>query len=175
MSITIEGIYLRSDFSEFITEKFAARYGVNLREGWIQPFGYYNQAFGSVICNDPIPDGTYLLVGKVEYPGSNPMTRHVVMQFNLVKSLGSDLKFAKQFNPYIDKPTAIPLTPSFPMFKVGGHVEYNKVKSDFLTIDKEQLTTDEIKDRISKLASDSILAKIYSLKLALLREMYREK
>jgi len=168
--IKISGYILRKDYTELITEKFAKKYNVNVTD-WIFPFGYYEQYDGSVDCNGYLPDGTYILIGKVSYPGAGRFSYHIVTQFNFLLSRGVDLSFAIPFNAYTDLPKEIPLAPKFPLFKVGDCEDFIKHRDKFTEIANTWLTKDEILSKLSKINIDSIEYKIYALKLALLRLM----
>lgn len=168
--IKINGYILRNDYSELITEKFAKKYNINTTE-WIFPFGYYDQYDGSVDCNGYIPDGTYILIGKVSYPGNGRFSYHIVTQFNFLRSRGIDLDFIAPFNPYLDLPKEIPLAPKFPLFKIGNCEDFILYKDRFLEIANTWLTKDEILNKLNKIDKTSVEYKIYALKLALLRIM----
>lgn len=168
--IKISGYILRNDYTELITEKFAKKYNVNVTD-WIFPFGYYDQYDGSVDCNGYIPDGTYILIGKVSYPGNGRFSYHIVTQFNLLLSRGIDLSFAMPFNTYTDLPKEIPLAPKFPLFKVGDCLDFLKYKDKFIEIANTWLTKDEILSKLGKIDPSTIEYKVYALKLALLRLM----
>lgn len=174
MSINIEGIFLRPDFTEVITESFAKKYSIDLID-WIYPFAYFNQYDGSLIYNELIPDGCYILLGKVEYPGKDRYSYHIVYQFNACLISGIDVKFVKLFTPYPDLPPSIPLSPNFPLFRVCEQKHYKKFRLLFKKIEKEWLTRDEIKGILSKLDKNTIEYKAYALKLALLRYVFKDK
>jgi hypothetical protein len=168
--IKINGYILRNDYSELITEKFAKKYNVDITD-WIFPFGYYNQYDGSVDCNGFIPDGTYVLIGKVSYPGKSRFSYHIITQFNFIQSAGVTLSFSSPFNGYPELPDTIPLAPKFPIFKVGTCLDFIQFKDRFIEISNTWLTKDEIQSKLYKLDNSTIEYKVYALKLALLRLM----
>lgn len=173
MSTIINGLFLRDDWTELITEKFSDKYSVNLTN-WIIPYGYFNQYDGTITCNDFIPDGTYILLGKVSYPGKGRYSYHTVCQFNLCKSSGIDLIFLKPFHTYTDLPKEIPLAPKFPLFRVGDTKEYKKIYKLFLQVSNEYLTERELNSKLTKLDKNTIEYKIYALRLALLNFLMTE-
>lgn len=175
MSINLNEIYLRKDLTEIISEKFAKRYNIDLSK-WIKPFGYYNERGGSIICNSTIPDGVYLVLGRVEYPNNKEMSYHVIYQFNLCKSRGLDLRWASRFNPYPNVPKNIKLSPNFAMFKIAECIDYNQCKKIYNEIKNTAFfTSDQLKDIIKKEPEGSFKDTIYKLRLALQREIDRDR
>ena len=168
MSITIDGHLLRNDFTEVITEKFAKKYCINL-DNWILPFGYYDQCSEDIIYNNIIPDGSYILLGKVEYPGTKKLTYHTVCQFSGLKISGIDLTFVTPFNPYLDVPKVLKLKPKFPLFKVGSTRDFKKLKKIILNDTDNYPNELVLYDKTCKLSKNTIEYKVYALKLALLR------
>ena len=174
MTIKVEGIFLRKDLKEFITETFAKRYHVNL-ENWIEPFAYWNQFTNSTVSNGAVPDGTYVLFGKVTYPGNQRMSRHHVFQFNVVKVAGDTVTFAGNFNEYIGLPKMVPLRPMFPMFKIDQPRAYSKAKAIFLNRLQKPLTYQELRYMIKKAKPNSLEDKLFRIRMALQIEIDREK
>lgn len=174
MNINVEGVFLRKDLTELVTESFAKKYSMDLRD-WIYPFAFFNQYDGSLIYNNYIPDGCYILLGKVEYPGIDRSSYHLVYQFNACLLSGVDIKFVKQFTPYHNLPSVISLAPKFPLFKICDQKNYKQFKKIFNKVESTWLTKDEIKGIISKLDKNTIEYKVYALKLALLRFVFKEK
>ena len=168
----VEGIFLRADYSEYISESFAKRYYIDLKN-YIAPFGYFDQENGTLLNNGDLPDGTYVILGKMQYPSKYRMARHTIMQFNLCRVRGVDLDILRPFNPYPDVPDALKanLRPKFPMFKIEQAHAYKALIPAFLQIADSELTKDELKDKIFKLPENSVVRKLYSLRLALLRDM----
>lgn len=171
MGLDIEGIFLRKDFSEVITESFAKQYAVNL-DSWILPFGYYDEYNCSIISNGSFPDGTYVLLGKMNYPGADRGANYSIAQFNLLRSRGLEINFINKFRPYPNVPKELPFCPKYPLFRVGDVSLFKKIKHEFLEIEKNYWTPDEINSKIKELKPDSELIKICSLKLALIRFLY---
>jgi hypothetical protein len=170
----VEGIYLRKDLKEFITESFVKRYNVNL-ENWVEPFAYWDQYNQSTLSNGPVPDGTYVLFGKVEYPSVNSMSFFHIYQFNIVRIMGEDVTFAGNFNEYAGLPEAVKLAPVFPLFKVDQPRAFNKARNIFLKKLNKPLSHLELKDIIKKYKPGSLEDKIFRIRLALQTEIDREK
>lgn len=173
MSIKVEGIFLHKDYSNLITETFAKRFHVDLNH-WIKPFGYYNQAEQSIICNRSLPDGVYVLLGSVSYPGKERMSCYTVYQFNICRSRGLDLSMYRPLNNYPNAP-AIPLSPVFPLFKVGNISDYKKAKTVYEGVIKNYLSIDSLIRIINNLDPNTLESKIYRLRLALQRQIDKEK
>ena len=169
-----ESIYLRKDLKEYVTETFVKKYNMNL-ENWIEPFGYWNQYEESTLSNGPVPDGTYVLFGKVEYPGSKRMSLHKVFQFNIVRVMGEDVTFAGNFNKYVGLPSGIPLRPIFPLFKIDQPRAFNRARNVFLKRINKPLTYQELRYMIKKESPNSLEDKIFRVRLALQTEIDREK
>jgi len=172
MSYKVDGIFLRPDYSEYITESFAKTYYIDLKN-WISPYGFYNEFKGTILNNGGFPDGTYIILGKMQYPSKFRMSRHIIMQFNLCKVSGVDVHIYRPFNPYPDVPDALKanLNPLYPMFKIDKAQAYKSIIPSFLEIADAELTMDELKDKIFKLPESSVVRRLYSLRLALLRDM----
>lgn len=172
MSYHVEGIFLRPDYSEYITESFAKKYHVDLKN-WISPYGYFKESEGTILNNGGFPDGTYIILGKVKYPSKYRMASHTIMQFNLARVRGADIDILRPFNPYPDVPEILKanLFTAFPMFKIEQAHSYKAVIPAFLEIADSELTIDELKDKIFKLPESSVVRRLYSLRLAVLRDM----
>jgi hypothetical protein len=172
--IKVEGIFLRDDYSEIITESFAKRYYVDISR-WITPFGYYDEFNQSIICDNSFQDGTYILLGKMSYPGNNKMSYYTILQFNMIKSRGLSLDIATEFNVYPDVPKILPFSPKYPLFRVGSHTEFKNLLSEFKEIQSKHWTMDEVLSKLNNLTIDTTIGKIWGLKLALLRDLNRGK
>jgi hypothetical protein len=175
MTYNVEGIFLRSDYSEYISESFVKKYNVDLTT-WIQPYGFFDEFSGTILHNKDLPDGTYIILGKVSYPGKSRMSKYIIGQFNLCKILGETLEILNKFSPYPNVPEELKsnLHPKFPMFKIGDASIFKTLKKPFNYIGESNLTVEELMDRINKISStESTIKKIYSLKLALLRDLGR--
>jgi len=168
----ISYMYIRKDLEEIITEKFAKHYFVDLSK-WIAPFGYYDEYSGSIRCREGFPDGTYAALGRVKYPGKRRFSYYTIYQFNVCRSRGIELRWANRFNPYPNVPNAINLQPAFPLIKVGELTDYISAKKAYQAV-RVPLTIDEIKSKI-KLSEDAVQAKVFKLRLALQREIDKEK
>jgi hypothetical protein len=176
MSKKIVGTYLHQDLTEIITETFARRYLVDLTQ-WVSAPAYYDEMQQLLLCNDRgVPDGTYIALGKVHYPCSlTRMNFYHTYQFNLAKCRGLELRWACQFRPYPNVPERIPLAPVFPMFRIGTCAEYLQAKDLYFTIMQQSLTKDYIKDIINQESGLTLKSKMYRLRLALQREIDKEK
>lgn len=173
MAYDIEGIFLRKDFSEYITESFAKKYNVNLTT-WIQPFGFFDEFTGNILHNGNLPDGIYVILGKVSYPGEARLSKYCIGQFNLCKIFGDTVEILNKFNPYPNVPEAIKpnFKPKFPMFRLGDAKGFKILSKSFNYIASSNLTSDALMYKISKISNtESTIKKIYSLKLALLRDL----
>ena len=174
MSITVEGIFLKDDFSEFITETFAQQYNVDLRH-WIVPFAYYDPKNASLIHNGIVPEGIYILFGKVKYPGKQRFTRQIIHQFNLLNIKGLYVNVAFPFNKYVNVPQELNLEPIFPIFKLDEVNKFNEAISIFREINIDNLTTIWLQDKLDRLEINSLKYKIYKLRLALQLDIDRGK
>jgi len=176
MSHTVDGTFLRPDYSEYISEAFVKRYHVDVKN-WIAPFGYFDSATGGIIHNGDFPDGTYIIIGKVQYPGKFRMSSFSIMQFNLARVRGIDFDIAREFNPYPDLPEVLKanLAPKFPMFKIEAAHAYKVLLKPFTEIADSHLTMDELKARIFELPETSAIRRLYSLRLAALRDLEKVK
>ena len=176
MSIEVEGIFLSLDYSDIITESFAKRFNVDLKQ-WIHPFCYFDEKNQSLISNKEVPDGTYILLGRISYPGEAKYTYHTTLQFNIVKIQGFNLIFARPLNGYLNMPKALlnSITPNFPLFKIGETSEYKKATGLYTKISKQHLTADSLKDIILKQEPNSIESKFYRIRLAIQRQIEREQ
>lgn len=174
MEVRIDGILLRKDLKEYITESFAERYNVNL-ENWIEPYAYWNEKTQTVLSNGVIPDGTYVLFGKVSYPGKERMSRHSIFQFNLVKLMGVDVTFAAPFREYPNVPPRIPLQPVFPLFKIDQPRSYKKAAKIFNEALNKPLTIFELERMIKESKENSLENKMYRLRYAVQLEIDKEK
>ncbi len=166
---TLEGIYLKQDFTEFITESFVKKYNINLSK-WIAPFAYLEQYTQILYHNKKLPEGTYALIGSVEYPGKQRFTKHKIYQFNILKIKLDYIEIGNKFNNYIDLP--ITINPSFPLFRLDDAKKYKDILNLFNTIIKEDLTILQLKDKINKLDL-SMESKLYRLQLAILTDMLK--
>lgn len=175
MGHKVEGVFLRPDYSEYIYESFAKRYYVDL-QNYISPYGFFDETNGTILNNGDFPDGTYVILGKVQYPSKHRMSYHIITQFNLCRVRGVDIDILRPFNPYPDVPAALKnsLQTRFPMFMVGKAHAYKALMPGFLQVADSSLTRDELKDKIYKLPESSVVRKLYSLRLALLRDMERK-
>ena len=174
MSIEVEGVFLHSNYTELISETFAKRYGVDLSK-WIQPYGFFDHINESIISNGDLPAGTYVILGHVSYPGKTPLSYHKVFQFALCRSILDDLLLADPLSSYPDKPARLPLAPKYPMFRVGDLNSFIKGKKVVKQLIAKHLTVDYLVDKIQILEKDTIESNIYRLRLALQREIDKEK
>lgn len=173
--VKAEGVYLRADLQEFITESFAKRYNVNL-ENWIEPYAYWDQFNQSILSTrDEVPDGTYILFGKVTYPGRERMSYHHIFQFNVLKVRGADVIIASGFNDYPNLPSRIPIRPIFPLFKVDQSRTYRAAKKILLEKLNKPLHVRELETLIKDSKINSLEDKMYRLRLALQVEIDRYK
>lgn len=173
--IRAEGVYLRADLQEFITETFAKRYNVNL-ENWIEPYAYWDQFHQSVLSTrEVVPDGTYILFGKVVYPGKERMSYHHIFQFNVLKLRGADVQIASGFNDYPNIPENIPIRPIFPLFKVDQCRAYKTAKKIFLSQLNKPMNVRELENLIKDSKTNSLDDKMYRLRLALQLEIDKQK
>jgi len=170
----IEGIYLRKDLKEYITESFVKRYSINLNN-WIEPFAYWDQYNQSVLSNGSVPDGTYVLLGNVKYPSVNKLSFHNIYQFNVVRLLGSDVTFSGNFNEYVGLSKSVPLRPVFPLFKLDQARSFNKARNVFIRELNKPLTHLELNAKIEQAKPGSITDKLYRLRLALETDILKEK
>lgn len=169
-----KGIYIRNDLTELISERFVKHYDINLRY-YTAPFGYFSEKTGNIICNGRLPDGTYILIGTVSYPGTKNYSKHTVFQFNVLKSAGKDLRFAQRLAGYPDKPEAVALSPEFPLFRIGERTDYKEACKCYFESISQYFTIDELFSKITKLIPMSIEDKIYRFRIALQREMDKGK
>jgi len=173
-NITIDGIFVSTDLSYLITEQFAKTYHIDL-DSWITPFGYFDEYNQSIISNTHIPDGIYILLGWVNYPGSSRMSSHTIYQFNVIQSRGLDLILHKPLNKYHNLPKNLPLSPKYPLFKVGDLPDYKEAKKAYSELHTQHLTLDNLKANIANIADQSsVKSKIYNLRLALQRRISSE-
>ena len=170
----IEGIYLRKDLKEYITESFVERYSINL-DNWIAPFAYWSQFTESTLSNGHVLDGTYVLFGSVSYPGVEKLSYHRIFQYNIVRIMGADVTFAADFNAYIGLPDCVPLRPVFPLFKVDQPRAFNKARNIYFRRMNRPLTHSELKYMIEKVNNNSLEDKLFRIRLALQTEVDREK
>jgi len=172
---TIKGSFFRSDLTEYISEAFAKKYTVSL-DSWIQPFAYYDEGLGVILCNSRLEDGLYVTLGKVIYPSSIARdSYHIVFQYNLARCRGMELRWADRFKPYPNLPKHIPLSPTFPMLKVGSLVDYREAKEIYYKIKGKPFTIDELKGIIDSAELNTVESRLYRLRLALQREIDKEK
>jgi len=169
MSYTVEGLFLKQDFTEIIPESFVKKYLIPIDSGWITPFGYLDQYNHSILCNSPIPDGTYGIVGKVEYPSQQGYHQHTVIQYNLCKVRGADVVLAKPFFGYPGLPPAIKMNPKFPMYRVSSHTDYHEIKRLFHIVDNEGLTIHNLTSKMFNSEYMSTEYKLYGLKISILQ------
>lgn len=173
--IEVEGIFLREDYSELITESFAKRYFVDITH-WITPFGYYDEFNQSIICSESFQDGTYITLGKMSYPGINKSSYYTISQFNMCKCRGIDIDLATPFNSYPDVPKELEnFRPKYPMFRVGSHTEFKKLIPTFKEIQSKHWVIDELVSKCNDLTLDKTIGRIWRLKLALVRSLNRER
>lgn len=174
-NIHVDGIFLRRDLTEYITEEFASRYFIDTStSNWIVPFGFFDQANQSIVCNGALPDGLYVVFGTVEYPGLERLSLHKVAQFNLCSSEGLNLRFLLEFNKYPNLPESIPLRPKFPMIKIGEARAFKKAAKYLIEARKAHFTIENLQDKIRTLDAASIEYKIFALRLALERDLKRK-
>ena len=129
-----------------------------------------------VISNNGIPDGVYIVLGSVSYPGEKRMSRHVIYQFNLARSRGIDLRWAARFNPYPNVPKVLDLRPIYPMFRIEELTTYEDCKSVYYKLQKTPVfAVDQLKEIIRKADPGSIKDTIYRLRLALQREIEKDR
>lgn len=174
MATYINDIYLRKDYTEVITEQFAKRYDINLLK-WIRPFGYYDQVNKSIISNNGIPDGTYIILGCITYPAYSGTCLYTIGQFNLAKSRGIDLTWATAFNNYPELPNNSEIKPLFPLFRVAKHTKYKEALSYFIEIQNKEWTVDELKNKILETDKTILENTMYRLRLAFQRNLIKEK
>jgi len=173
--IKTEGIFLRRDLSEFITETFAKRYNVNL-ENWIEPYAYWDEkSEATLTTRENVPDGTYVLFGKVTYPGVDRMSQHHIFQFNVLKVRGADVQIAAPFNSYPNISPRVPLQPIFPMFKIDQSRAYVAAKKIFHSKLNKPLHYKELESLIKSSKTNSIENKLYRLRLAVQLEIDKQK
>ena len=160
--IKVTGIYLRNDITEIIDEIFAHRYNVDLTH-WIAPYGFYDEAKGSIISNGGIPDGTYVALGVVQYPSSNKQAFHTIGQFNIAKSMGIYLTWANKFLPYPNVPSIIEtrFSPKFPLFRIADNTKYLECVKIYQQLTNKWLTIEELIANIDNLEPDSLEDTIY--------------
>ena len=165
--IQAEGIFLRADLQEFITETFAKRYDVNL-ENWIEPYAYWDQFNQSILSTrESVPDGTYVLFGKVIYPGDERMSYYHIYQFNVLKLRGADVQIASGFNDYPNPPARVPIRPIFPIFKVDQCRSYEAAKRALKSRLSKPMHVRELENLIKESNTNSLENKLYRLRLAL--------
>lgn len=171
-----EGTYLRRDLKEYINESFAKRYNVNL-ENWVSPYAYWDQFSQQTLSigEEAVPDGTYVLFGKVSYPGTERMSHHHIFQFNLAKLRGADIQLAAPFNIYPNVPPTVPLRPVFPMFKVDQVRAYKAARKVFYAKLCQPLSTHELERLIIDSNVNSIENKLYRIRLAVQLDIDKEK
>ena len=173
----ISGYFFRSDLTEMVSESFAKSYNMDL-SGWVQPYGYYDERHGSVFCNDNFfPDGTYIALGKVSYPGVERRSWYHIGQFNVARSMGLELRWANKFETYPNLPETLKksLSPTFPLIQVGEVADYGAAVALVKELNSRPLTARTIKDRIKKAEPDSLEHKIYRLRLAFQKDIDKEK
>jgi hypothetical protein len=173
--INIEGWYVRKDLEEIVSESFVKRYDMRL-DNWIEPFGYYDERGQSILTDGPFPDGTYVLLGKVSYPGEKRKSRFHIGQFNLAKSQGLDLTWAFKFRRYPELPPAIEdrFNPTFPLVRVGEVKDYARAKNQLTQLDRP-LTAREISSTIKTIDEGSVEARVCKLRLAFQELIDKEK
>jgi hypothetical protein len=170
-----DGILLRADLQEYITESFAKRYNVNL-ENWIEPYAYWDQMNSSVLSTrDYVPDGTYVVFGKVVYPGKERMSYHHIFQFNIIKLSGANARIAAQFNDYPNMPANLPLEPIFPMFKVDQRQAYPSAKKIFESKLQKPMHVRQLENLIDGSKVNSLENKLYRLRYAVQLEIDKYK
>lgn len=164
--ITFKGYFIKPDFSEIITEDFAERFTVNIKQ-WLVPYGYFDEQKNMLICQDGVfPDGTYIAVGVVQYPGKFRNSFHRVGQFNVVRSRGIDLLWGARFQDYPGLPKDFPVNAKFPLIKVGEVQDYIKAKDVFERVYGASARF-FLERELKRADPDSVEAKVIKLRLAL--------
>ena len=175
MSIEIEGIFLSLDLTDLISETFAKRMYIDLSK-WVQPYCYFDERNQSLITNGDTPDGIYVLIGRMSYPGNILPSYFTIYQFNIVKIVGLNITLARPLNPYPNMPNELrDVAPVYPLFRVGETFEYRQAIALYNKIIKQHLTADALRNIIFQSDENSIESKIYRIRLAVQRQIEREQ
>lgn len=158
-------IYFRQDLTEYITQKFATSYNVNL-DYWLRPEGYYSQK--TEVADRMIPDGTYVMMGVVEY--SDKLSYHRIGQFVGLKCTGIHWEFSHKFNPYPGSGVQ-DLDPILALVKVGKPRDFKKVGLIIEEEKKKTVTERELARMVSQYNPNSVESRVYRLLLALQRQI----
>ena len=159
------GLYFRPDFTEYITQSFVNRYKVDTRF-WIPAHAYYSQK--NETADRVIPDGSYVLVGHVEY--NNGACYHKIGQFIGIQSAGINWLFSHKFD-YYPNSKGVELDPVFALMRVGEVREFKKVGVIIEDLRRRHFSEREIAKEILQYHPDTIESKVYRLRLALQRQM----
>lgn len=170
---SVEGIYLSLDYTHLITEKVAKTLFVDLNK-WVAPYAYFDHGNKEIICNGHVPDGCYIILGKVSYPGKQRMSYHEVYQFQVAKNRGTDLYLYKPLNLYPELPKEVPLAPLFPLYRVGSISEYKEAVEVIKQLEARYFSIDQLKDTILNYPIDTVQGKVFRLRLALERYIRKE-
>jgi len=175
MSTIINGLFLSSNLEHLIEEKTAISLFIDLNK-WICPFAYLTQSTGELLCNGGLPDGTYVLLGKISYPGDDKCSFHEVYQFNLVKVSGKDMTIENTLNnyPQLDKSLKSSLNPSFPLYRIGPTKDFKTLKKLYKELKTDYLTIDVLKDKIRPYSVDTPEGKLLRIRLAFERYIRKE-
>jgi len=162
-------IYFRPDFTEYITQEFVDKYSVNT-DTWVAPRGYYLQNTDGFVSNGGIPDGTYIMIGHVDYASVNKMHHHRIGQFVGVKLEGINFVGTNEL-AYYPNSKDVELNPMFALVRVGNTNEFKKVGVIIEDLNRRPISDWELQKRALDYEFNSVESRTYRLRLALRRQM----
>lgn len=168
--MTRKSLFFRPDLTEYLTEDFVKYYDVDTT-CWLNPKAYYIEKENSIGSDSGVPDGSYILIGHIEYTSICGKSRHKIGQFAGLKVEGLNLIFSSKLH-YYPNCKGLDIDPIYALFLVGKNTEFNKLKSLVEDLNKSPVSLDYIKYKISQCKDfNSLESKVYRLRMALQKQI----
>jgi len=164
-----ELLYFRPDLTEYITQSFVEKYNVNT-DTWLSPIGYYVQNTDEFVSNGGIPDGTYIMIGHVDYMSANKMNWHRIGQFVGVKLEGINFVGTHPLT-YYPNSKDVDLNPMFALIRVGDTSDFKKAGVIIEDLNSRPVSDWELQKRALDYEFNSVESRTYRLRLALQRHI----
>lgn len=161
-------VWVRSDYTEIVTNDFVKYYNIKTKGHWIDPGLYYNERLDKV--NTRAPDGTYILVGASEYYSSDLSNCYKIGQFSAIRLQGFSFVGSHKLKEYPNS-SGVELEPIYPLIHVGKPDDFKKASLIVELLRRKPLTQGELRAKIVQLDPFSVDGKIYRLRLALSKQI----
>lgn len=169
----LHGYYFKSDLTDWITDEEATYFNINVHNSfWLKPFAMMEQFSGELHYDAFLDDGVYALTGIVSYPSKERLAAHRIAQFNLCLIQGVAIKLLRPYNDYPNLPEVLPLSPAFPLIRLGPPQVFKPAIRQFHKHADQPYSIDYMIALLRELDGRSLEYKIVALKLALTKNLF---